>query len=415
MATGRFPSITTDSVQIGSAIGKSFKLLGLIVFFFFSLWCVFNTFEWNDAGTILIVQYPKGSIGVFTDSGPCPQWFGTVTKWPKTHVYKYEQKIQFSDRGHGTLKGSVQLTLPRSQQNVVRLLQEFRTIDSIQENLLYKVVNKVIFSTGALMTSKESSAEKRNDIPRYIEDQLKHGMYQTKARENRRQPATKEGEATIPEHEEKTIIMVDIVHDAQGKAVRQEDAVLPAYGIEISNTAVEELPYDDDVEKQIKDQQRLTMAIQTRIAEAQQAEQEAITAEAKGRAEAATARWAQEKLKATAVTKAEQERDVAKLAKETAEYYKQAQILEGEGEAAKKRLLMNADGQLNPKLEAWKAVNGVYAEALKHIKVPVVPSVIMGNGDGKTPNSVQSLMDMISVKTAKDLGLSMDMKQGGSQ
>ena len=46
------------------------------------------------------------------------------------------------------------------------------------------------------------------------------------------------------------------------------------------------------------------------------------------------AKWSQEKEKAVAVTKAEQEREVARLAAEKAEFNKKRIIAEGEAEAA---------------------------------------------------------------------------------
>ena len=72
------------------------------------------------------------------------------------------------------------------------------------------------------------------------------------------------------------------------------------------------------------------------------AQQESIKVEAEGQAEAARAKWAQETIKATEVTKAEQEREVAKLAAEKAEFEKKRIVAEGQAEAEANRLKVQA-------------------------------------------------------------------------
>lgn len=172
----------------------------------------------------------------------------------------------------------------------------------------------------------------------YIEDQIQGGVYKTTQRETKtKDPIT---------GAEKTVTVVEIVKDSNGNPGRQEEAVLKSYGIKTSNFAVTSLPYDDVVEQQIKQQQELTMKVQTAVASAKEAEQRAITVAKEGEANAAAAKWAQEVEKAKAVTLAQQEFDVAQLGAESAEQKKRAEILLGEGEATRKKLVMQADGAL---------------------------------------------------------------------
>lgn len=72
-------------------------------------------------------------------------------------------------------------------------------------------------------------------------------------------------------------------------------------------------------------------------AQAAAAQQEAIRAEEEGKAEAAKAKWAQEKIKAVEITKAEQEYEVSRLAALRANEVKKKIIAEGEAEAAANR------------------------------------------------------------------------------
>ena len=163
------------------------------------------------------------------------------------------------------------------------------------------------------------------------------------------------------------------------------------------------------IEKQIAEQQNAIMRVQTSIAEAREAEQQAIKAEAEGKAKAATARAEMEVEKVRAVTEAEKKRDVSKLAMESAEYYKKEQMLIGEGDASRKRLAAQANGSLEQKLEAYMEVQKYWANAFANSKQAFVPSVVMGGSHAAGNNSsAQNWMQMMMMKTAKDLALDME-------
>jgi regulator of protease activity HflC (stomatin/prohibitin superfamily) len=194
----------------------------------------------------------------------------------------------------------------------------------------------------------------------------------------------------------------------EGVPEQQEEAVLKEFGIRAFNFSIEKLDYDETVEKQIQQQQQMTMAVQTAIAEAKKAEQAAITAEANGKANAATAKWEQEANKARAVTIAEKDRDSCKLVMEAAEYRKKALILEGEGEATKRKLILAADGALSIKLDKWLEAQRVWAEAFAQYQGQLVPSTIMG-GSFNGQNGATTFMEIMAAKAAKDLSLDMSV------
>jgi len=74
--------------------------------------------------------------------------------------------------------------------------------------------------------------------------------------------------------------------------------------------------------------------------------------------------------------------EVAQLDTQAAEQFKRAETLRGEGEAARRRLVMDADGALEKKLQAYIEVSKLYASAIKDYKGNWVPSVVMGGGHG---------------------------------
>ena len=86
-------------------------------------------------------------------------------------------------------------------------------------------------------------------------------------------------------------------------------------------------------------------------------------------------------------------------------------ILEGEGEAAKRKLIMEADGALGMKVEAWTKAQGFWANAFQNAKQPMVPQIMTGGGShgdaSSAPNNMQNIMEIIGIKAAKDLGLDL--------
>jgi NADH dehydrogenase/NADH:ubiquinone oxidoreductase subunit G len=202
--------------------------------------------------------------------------------------------------------------------------------------------------------------------------------------------------------------VVEIVKDDKGQPARQEDAVLSGFGIDTSNFAVTRLDYEDAVERQIQQQQELTMKVQTAVAASKEAEQRAITVAKEGEANAASAKWAQEVEKAKAVTLAQQQFEVAtRWRRRPPRQKKRAEILLGEGEATRKRLVMQADGALEKKLAAYVETQKNWADAMARMTQPVVPGVSMGSGDGKGGNGVTQMMEILGAKAARDLQLEL--------
>jgi len=253
------------------------------------------------------------------------------------------------------------------------------------------------------MNSKESYAEKRSDLIFLVGDMCNHGLYRTIEREVKEKDPVTGNDVTIKR--------VVLLKDSTGNPLRQEDHPLfPKYGIAASNFNIVDLVYDTTVEGQIQAQQRAFAQAQVAVAQAKQAEQDALTAAKKGEAAAMTAKWDQEKVNAKIIAEAEQRKTVAKLDMESAEFTKQKKIKDAEGESEYKRKIMMADGALTQKLDAWERVNAKYAEEFS--KQKWVPEIDMsGSGGGNVSGSgAQAMIDMLTVNTAKQLSLDMSMK-----
>ena len=139
------------------------------------------------------------------------------------------------------------------------------------------------------------------------------------------------------------------------------------------------------------------MQVQTSIANAKKSEQDALTAEQKGKADATSAKWAQEVIKAKLVTEAQQKKEVAALEAQAAILEAQKTRTDADAEAYKAARLVSAG--LSPWDKAdfeMKTKIGV-AEALSKM---TLPSTYMSGGNG---GDKQSMLE--AILSAKLLGL----------
>jgi hypothetical protein len=291
--------------------------------------------------------------------------------------------------------------LPLDEQQIIKIHSIFGSQEALEQQLIKTNLEKSVYMTGPLMSSKESYAEKKNDLIFYIEDQVSRGVYKT------RQVETK----IIDEltNDERTITKVEIV-EKDGLPLRQEKSPIAEYGIRIYNISVNKISYSNTVENQIRQQQKAIMDVQLAVANAKKAEQDAITVAKQGEANAAKAKWEQEVIKAKLVTEAESRKKVSELEVLTAENNKRKMVLEGEGEAAKKRAIMLADGALKDKLDAWVKSQQFWADAFANYKGNVVPYYVASPNSGGYTNGATQFMEIMGMKAARDLNLDMSNK-----
>jgi hypothetical protein len=204
---------------------------------------------------------------------------------------------------------------------------------------------------------------------------------------------------------------------------------LKEYGISVNGFQITDWNFEKKTLDQISTKREATMAIITAKANAERAKQDALTAEEQGKANVMTAKYEKEVEKERAVVVAEQNKEVAVIRAEqlvdvaeqqkreaeqkklAAAEYKQEQILRGEGDGEYKRLVMKADGALAQKLMTYEAVMNRFAQAIE--KQKWVPEIQMGmSGENSAVaggSSATALIDMLSVKTAKDLALDLSL------
>jgi hypothetical protein len=379
-----------------------------------------NVYENVDAHELMVLQDPfDGDLNVFTSPGWKEQWFGKVTKYPLRSEYAFvdepsSKELQFNDGGKGWLYGAVSWEMPTDTESVIAIHKKYGSADAVALQAVSRMIDNAIILAGPLMSSTESSGERRAELVHYINDQAESGVYVT-VTESVKSVDSTTGAETVAR-------VARIVKDEAGKALRQQDSILNEFNIRLLPISIMKFDYDDAVEKQIAQRQQATTQVQIAQANARKAQQDTITVEEQGKANAAQSKWEQETLKAKAVVLAQQEYEVAsidakkrvevaKLDALAAEQEKIAAVRRGQGEGEYKRLIMVSDGALTQKLDTYKAVMGMFADAIAKYQGNWVPSIQMGDAGGKSGNGSQELINLLTAKTAKDLSLDLTVQR----
>lgn len=246
---------------------KFIKLGSLAIGLILLIFCITKCFVTVGAQEIVVIQYPTGTLEVYTKPGIHAQWFGSVTVYKKSFQYWFTKdkdqgdagdqslKVRFNDGGHGQLSGSCRIDMPSDVPSIIALHIRYGSQEAIEKALVRTNIEKAVYMTGPLMSSKESSNQRRTDLLNYISDQAEYGVYRTKQVERR---LKEEGSDSA-----KVVTVVEILTDSSKRPLRQTSSPFSDYHLSFSSLSINSLDYDSTIEKQIKNQQELTMQVQT--------------------------------------------------------------------------------------------------------------------------------------------------------
>lgn len=362
-----------------------------------------SMFEDADKSKNYVCQMPiTGEYRVWTEGGLQMQMFGNVESYSKTSqvefsgLEKNEQgyiaigenpaaALTFNDKGRGMIVGSFRVVLPTDKQNMEKIQRDFGSEKALINNLVRPTLYKVVTACGPLMSSLESVSETRTDLIDYITDQLNNGVYKTRA--------VKTEVINEITGETELCTSAERIEDASAPLgyKRQEVSPFSQYGISCGLVSITDIKYDAATQDQIDAQKAANLAVITSKTKSIEAMQKTIQIAEEGKAAAEKARWEQEQKKIVEVTKAEQEREVARLAAEKAEFDKKKIIAEGEAEAAANRAKVAAG--LTPQEAAeWKyKTDKAVAEAFAQVKLP---TIVMGGGNGSNGGDLGNTVGM---------------------
>ncbi len=377
-----------------------------------------------------------GTMSAKMEPGMWLRLFSGIETWPKAETFFFTKtergtetvdraiEVRFNDGSLCDISGTLRIILPSSGQQAIDLVTRYGYVNyaDLEQKLILPVVRNALRLTANLMSARESYSEQRADFVFWTWDQVQNGIYETQE-ETRKVVDLVSGQ-------EVTKTFKVIKEDARGNLVYQRNA-LEGLGLTLANFEVKLFDYTEKVRAQIGAQQTALMAVATARAKAQQAEQEAMMAEAEGKANVARDKYeeeqkkvraivqAQERLevaeldKASAMVQARQRMEVAALDRQAAEATKQQEILLGQGEAERKHLVLQADGALKQKLEAYVQAQQLWANAYAQRQVP---SLVMGGGGASaTDNESTDFAQMMQLLVARQMGLDLTVPKGATR
>ena len=376
-----------------------------------------NPFAVNNSGYRTHVQTITGNEFVRFEPGIFwAGFFSTTNSYPdvitvvftdgklKSEVTSLNLPIQirFNDATKSTAKATVRWRLPSAQEDMIKIHKEYRTPKKLAETTLTTYTDECLRYSAQLMESETHYSGGMSKLSEDFQDQLENGQYVLEMKtEYMVDSITNEREKFTTRYPRR---------DNKGNIIRNKSDV-QQFNITVAYASIGEVDYEDQVDKKLE--QKIEASTQESISKQKliTAQQEALTAKAEGEKIIAETRAREEASKIEATIRAEKNREVAKIQKEEAEYLRQKLILEGQGEAEKKRLIMAADGALDKKLNAWVDVNKRYAEAIEKYTGNWVPQVSMGGSNQAGGGGSQDLINMLMAKTAKDLALDVSVKK----
>jgi len=206
--------------------------------------------------------------------------------------------------------------------------------------------------------------------------------------------------------------------DKNGNYVRNESDI-QQFKIELATATIDHIDYDakidEKLQKKIEASTRESISKQNLIT----AQQEAATAQAEGKRRLVEIEYEQKQQQTKEIVEAETRVALSKKKLEEEKIALQAAKLEAakikalaDAESYEKRTIMQADGALDKKLEAYIKVQEKWAEAFQNYEGNLVPQIQTGGGTGGS--NALNIMDLMTIKAAKDLGLNMQVKKSNN-
>ena len=408
----------------------------------------FGAVSYNDAGYCQHVQTITGSESAVCSTGWYFSGWGKSTAWPYYITVAHTTdpgvdgssvnepyNVRMSDNWTGDVTETTRFGIPQDPEQFLKMARDFRSPERLISTTLKPSVTTAIDTVANMFTMEQYySGQMRDQFKTEFKDTLIKGQpkVQLVQKEVANPDAAQASASDSPNAQDTSsvgdttiiITVAEKVLDENGKEIRTVPEYLQ-YGIQVSSAILEKIDADPAFEEQ---QKKRKDAVSRRvIAKEQRLEQEeqrlleianGDTEIAKRQAEAKTEQiqltTEAETQKKLAVTKAEQQREESRVAKETAELNlerakvdAQAVTVAADAEAYAKKAILEADGALQQKLDAWVEAQRVWADAASKINVP--STVIAGGGEGGTAGNalgtVDQFMQLMMLNSAKQLSV----------
>lgn len=407
---------------------------------------------YNDAGYCVHIRTVFGTENSKCDLGWFFSGWGKTTEYPHFITVSYTHDsdargssvsgpytVRMADNWAGEVTQTSRFGIPQDPEQFLKMARDFRSPERLITSTLRPAVSASLDSVANLFTMEEYYAGgKRDDFKTEFRDSLIKGRAVVIREETvvrgpniNRTTAPSESALSADTAEtgggERLRFVTRKKVDANGVEIRVSNG-FSDYGIQVSTAILQNLDPDDAFEDQIKERKdaaaRRSVAREKRLEQEEQrllalAEAERAIAQRQGKArEDQIQRTTDaETSKRLALIAADQRREEARIAKETAQLnLERAEIdaksrqVAADAEAYEKEALIRADGALNQKLAAWVKSQEVWAAAFSKRRVP---ATVFGGSESGTGSDLdaKTFMQLLTVQAAKQLELDMTIEK----
>lgn len=380
-------------------------------------------FHTIDNGEYAVVKSVNGTTTIIDQPG----WFvnyGTETYYPDFMSMDFGGEanagaslniapvaVKYSEGGQGTIKGNVQIQLPLTTEDRMRLHEKFGSKGVFIKQLVQNATGEALTFTAGLMESQEAYMTHRAQFRTAAKDQLQKGLYATEMQEITRQDS--KGDDVV------SIKAIPLMNN-DGSYIRQDNSPFAQFGVVVTQFNIQDWDFekatmDRIAEKRDAENKVITSRARTETAEQDKKEAEAIAAKNKAVKEGAA-----NALAAVQVVEAKRDKELAEIeaqkkvsvAKEliaqrqnelaATRLAAEARTVEAKAEAEARDLLIKSGGKLTAEQQTAIEINTVWADAYAK---KAVPQYNVGDTDlaGSSMDSTQSAMQTLSLKAATQL------------
>jgi regulator of protease activity HflC (stomatin/prohibitin superfamily) len=341
-------------------------------------------------------------------------------------------RVRLADNWTGDVTQTTRFGIPQDSAQFLLMARTFRTPERLINTTLKPAVTASLDSVSNMFTMEEYySGGKRDQFKSEFKDAIEKGRAQVRqislnqaggvirSRAASSDSAVAQDTSEVGDTEVRKVLM-EKVTDSSGNDVRTPHD-FAEIGVTVASAILENIDPDDEYERQIGErkkaasrrvvarEQRLEQEEQ-RLLAIQQGETDIAKRQAGAKVEQIEQTTNAETAKKLALIQAERMREEAEIAKQTAAINLERARIDAEAvtvaadaEAYAKEAILLADGALAQKLAAWTEAQKVWADAASKINVPA--TVIGGEGGtaGNALGTVDTFMQMLMIKTAKDL------------
>ena len=347
-------------------------------------------------------------------------------------------RLMFLDNVDALSDATVRFRIPADNEAFLKMAHGYRTPENLLRTALIPAFKETLQATASLMSAEDYYSGGRTEFNNEFENQMSDGIYIVKREEqvtDVNQVIRGTANAALGEDQEefgdqsKTEFKVTKQSDSTGNLLRNTQK-FANFGIQVVDARVTDMnPNSAFLERMTLKQKASADRAIAREQRIQEQEQR-LLAISKGEREVAERQAAAkviqiekttdaETAKQLAITKANQQKEQAEIDKQTSEVkYEQALIdakrikTLADAEAYQKRVLLEADNALQPKLDAEIQIQRVWAEAYAKRQVP---QYVFGD-NGSTPtggdSETASFMQLMTIQAAKNLNYERDIKTG---